>query len=66
MVLAGAQAVTTKAAPTEPSMPSFAWKLNDRQVADLLTYVRNDWGNRAAAVSGEDVAKVRANLRAAP
>ncbi|HXR94668.1 MAG TPA: cytochrome c [Rhizomicrobium sp.] len=63
VVLAGAQAVTTKAAPTEPAMPSFAWKLNDRQLADLLTYVRNSWGNRAGAVSADDVAKIRANLR---
>lgn len=63
VVLAGAQAVTTKAAPTEPSMPSFAWKLNDQQVADLLTYVRNNWGNRAGPVSTNDVAKVRASLR---
>jgi len=63
VVLAGAQAVATKAAPTEPSMPSFAWKLNDRQLADLLTYVRNSWGNQAGAVSEKDVAKVRASLR---
>jgi mono/diheme cytochrome c family protein len=55
--------VATKAAPTEPAMPSFAWKLNDRQLADLLTYVRNSWGNRASAVSGDDVAKVRTSLR---
>jgi mono/diheme cytochrome c family protein len=63
VVLAGAQAVATKAAPTEPSMPSFAWKLNDRQLADLLTYVRNSWGNQAGAVSEADVAKARASLR---
>jgi mono/diheme cytochrome c family protein len=63
VVLAGAQAVTTKAAPTEPSMPSFAWKLNDRQLADLLTYVRNSWGNQAGAVREENVAKARASLR---
>jgi mono/diheme cytochrome c family protein len=44
-------------------MPSFAWKLNDRQLADLLTYVRNSWGNQAGAVSEKDVAKVRASLR---
>jgi len=63
VVLAGAQAVATKAAPTEPSMPSFAWKLNDRQLADLLTYIRNSWGNQAGAVSEKDVAKTRASLR---
>jgi mono/diheme cytochrome c family protein len=63
VVLAGAQAVTTKAAPTQPSMPSFAWKLNDQQLADLLTYIRNSWGNRASPVTGDDVAKVRTGLR---
>jgi mono/diheme cytochrome c family protein len=63
VVLAGAQAVSTPAAPTGPSMPSFAWKLNDAQLADLLTYVRNSWGNQASPVSGEDVTKARASLR---
>ena len=63
VVLAGAQAVTTKAAPTAPSMPSFAWKLNDAQIADLLTYVRNSWGNAAAPVSAATVGKIRASLR---
>ena len=62
-MLAGAQAVTTKAAPTAPSMPSFAWKLNDAQIADLLTYVRNSWGNAAAPVSAATVGKIRASLR---
>jgi mono/diheme cytochrome c family protein len=62
VVLAGAQAVATKAAPTAPSMPSFAWKLDDRQMADLLTYVRNHWGNQAPPVRADAVAKVRAAL----
>jgi mono/diheme cytochrome c family protein len=63
VVLAGAQAVSTPAAPTGPSMPSFAWKLNDAQLADLLTYVRNSWSNQASPVSDEDVTKARASLR---
>jgi len=63
VVLAGAQAVSTQAAPTGPSMPSFAWKLNDAQLADLLTYVRNDWGNQAPPVGADMVAKVRASLK---
>lgn len=63
VALAGAQAVSTPAAPTGPSMPSFAWKLNDAQLADLLTYVRNNWGNHAPAVSADMVAKVRASLK---
>jgi len=63
VVLAGAQAAGTKAAPTAPSMPSFAWKLDDTQMADLLTYIRNSWGNVAAPVSADSVGKIRANLR---
>ncbi|MGH6829374.1 MAG: c-type cytochrome [Rhizomicrobium sp.] len=66
VVLEGAQAVTTSAAPTTPSMPSFAWKLDDAQVADILTYVRNAWSNRAAPVSAEEVAAVRAALKEEP
>ncbi|HKD48822.1 MAG TPA: cytochrome c [Rhizomicrobium sp.] len=63
IVLAGAQSVTTKSTPTEPSMPSFAWKLDDRQMADLLTYVRNSWGNQAPRIRADSIAKVRAGLR---
>jgi mono/diheme cytochrome c family protein len=63
VVLEGAQAAGTKTAPTAPSMPSFAWKLDDAQMADLLTYIRNSWGNNAAPVSADFVSKIRANLR---
>ena len=66
VVLAGAQSVATKAAPTQPSMPSFAWKLNDVQVADLLTYIRNSWGNAAAPVSALSVGKIRSSLHGSP
>ena len=62
IVLAGAQSVSTKAALTSPSMPSFAWKFDDAQIADLLTYVRNSWGNAGPPVTAESVAKIRANL----
>ena len=33
--------------------------LTDQQIADVLTYIRNDWGNSASAVSPEEVAAVR-------
>ena len=35
-------------------------QLNDRQVADVLTYVRQRWSNDAAPVAEEEVARVRA------
>jgi len=43
-------------------MPSFAWQLNDEQIAAVATYVRNHWGNPAPAVSSSDVAKLRSRL----
>ena len=63
VVLEGAQSAGTKTAPTAPAMPSFAWKFDDAEVAALLTYVRNSWGNEAEPVSAASVAKIRANLR---
>ena len=36
--------------------------LNNQQIADVLTYIRNDWGNSASAVSPEEVKTVRNNF----
>jgi mono/diheme cytochrome c family protein len=62
-VLAGSKGAATAKAPTGAAMPSFAWKLSDAQVADVLTYVRNNWGNAAPAVDAGAVGKIRASLR---
>lgn len=58
-VIDGANVVTTKAKPTGLAMPAFGWKLSDQEIADLATYIRNAWGNRASAISAGQVAKVR-------
>ena len=63
VVLAGTRAAGTAGAPTAPAMPSLAWKLGNQQAADILTYVRNNWGNSAPAVSGETVERIRGELR---
>jgi len=62
VVLAGTQSVATNGAPTAPSMPGFGWLLGNRQVAAVLTYVRNSWGNAAPLVTADDVAKRRTAL----
>jgi mono/diheme cytochrome c family protein len=62
LILAGGR---TGPAPTRPSplaMPSFAWKLTDQNIADVSTYIRNSWGNRAAAVSAAKAGEVRRHL----
>jgi mono/diheme cytochrome c family protein len=63
VVLIGSRAVATSAAPTAPAMPAFGWNLNDTEIADVLTYVRNTWGNAASAVQPEDVSKLRGRLQ---
>jgi mono/diheme cytochrome c family protein len=59
VVLRGARSAGTDGAPTAPAMPAFAWLLKDDEVAALLTYVRNAWGNAAPPVTADDVAKAR-------
>jgi mono/diheme cytochrome c family protein/uncharacterized membrane protein YphA (DoxX/SURF4 family) len=64
-VLLGSQGAATAAAPTSPAMPSFAWRLNDAQVASVLTYIRNTWGNAAGGVSAFQVGTVKGHGRKA-
>jgi mono/diheme cytochrome c family protein len=66
VVLQGTRAVSTPGAPTAPAMPAFDWRLDDAQVAAVLTYIRNNWGNAAAPVSPSDVASQRSSLAKAP
>jgi nitrite reductase (NO-forming) len=40
-------------------------QLNDDEIANILTYVLNSWGNDGGAISKEDVQKVRANTKRA-
>jgi mono/diheme cytochrome c family protein len=62
LILAGGRIADTQSRTTALTMPSFAWKLTDREVADVATYVRNSWGSRAAPVSEAAVSKLRDRL----
>ena len=59
IILDGAETVTTPRAPNKGSMPAYAKKLSDQQIADVTTYIRNAWGNAAPAVTSEQVAKAQ-------
>lgn len=58
--LLGPIEVDGKKYPGQVPMTPFAGMLNDNEVAAVLTYVRNSFGNQAPAVSADKVKMVRA------
>ena len=62
IVLRGARSVATDKEPTAPGMPSYGAQLTDAQVANVLNYIRNSWGNAAPAVSPDQVGRLRASV----
>jgi mono/diheme cytochrome c family protein len=63
IVLHGLQGpVTVKGQKFNGAMPAYGTgqPMNDADVAAVLTYVRSSWGNKASAVTADDVAKERA------
>ena len=62
LILAGGRIGTSPLRPSPLTMPSFAWKLTDEEVADVATFIRNSWGNRAEPVSASAVRDARKKL----
>jgi alcohol dehydrogenase (quinone), cytochrome c subunit len=63
IVLEGSLTPKTSATPAQFAMPSFAWRLNDQEIADVVNFIRTSWGNRSAPIAAEDVAKLRKSVR---
>ena len=61
-ILTGVRGAGTDAMPTSPAMPSFGYRLDDSQVAAVVTYIRNSWGNAAPAVDAEAVKTLRSHV----
>ena len=59
VVLNGGLPPGTAGNPRPFGMPPFAQRLSDDDVASVLTYVRNSWGNEAPAVPPADVQRYR-------
>jgi mono/diheme cytochrome c family protein len=59
MVLFGGYPPSTRANPRPYGMPPFAYFMNDQEVADVVTYMRQSWGNRGTAINPADVARYR-------
>lgn len=59
VTLNGTPDLVIQGVPAPYPMPAFRALLNDRELADVLSYARASWGNHAAAVDPAEVAKVR-------
>jgi mono/diheme cytochrome c family protein len=44
------------------AMAAMGAALPDEDLAAVLTYIRGSWGNKAAPVSGDDIAKIRSAM----
>jgi len=44
-------------------MPRFDWRLSDKDVAEVVNFIRTSWGNSASPVSSADVARTRESLQ---
>lgn len=62
LMLEGGIGPRTEKGPVPERMPGYAKKLTDREIADVLTFVRNSWGNKAFPVVPRDVALLRKKL----
>ena len=63
IILEGSLTPKTNATPAQFAMPSFAWRLNDQEVADVVNFIRSSWGNQSAPITANDVAKLRKSVR---
>ncbi|NTB05408.1 c-type cytochrome [Agrobacterium tumefaciens] len=59
VTLNGSGRVVTAGVPDSYRMPPFRQQLSDREIADVLTYMRTAWGNHGSAVTPEDVKAMR-------
>jgi mono/diheme cytochrome c family protein len=62
LVLEGGKGPATKLGPKPKKMPGYATEFTDREIADVLTFIRNSWGNRAAGITARDVSLLREEL----
>lgn len=51
-------AIKVGSASYNGQMPAWKGNLSDQQIADVITYIRSSWGNKAAGVSAADVKAV--------
>jgi alcohol dehydrogenase (quinone), cytochrome c subunit len=59
LVLNGSNPLVVKGTPDPYRMPQFRQQYSDQEIADVVTFIRNGWGNQAPAVTAPEVANLR-------
>lgn len=59
LVLNGSNPLVVKGTPDAYRMPQFRLQYSDQQIADVISFIRNGWGNQAPAITAAEVAKLR-------
>ena len=59
VLLNGSVPLVAQGTPDAYRMPQFRQQLSDQDAADVITFMRNRWGNQAPAVTAAQVAKLR-------
>jgi mono/diheme cytochrome c family protein len=59
VVLNGSAPLVVKGRPSPYRMPQYRAQLTNQQIADVVTFIRNGWGNSAPPVSAGDVEDLR-------
>lgn len=60
IVLNGSSRLIVDGTPDAYRMPGYRKSLNDQQIADIVSFMRSEWGNNASPVSATQVAGLRA------
>jgi len=59
LMLNGSIPLVAEGTPDAYRMPQLRQQLSDQEIADVITFIRNGWGNRATALTAAQVAKLR-------
>ena len=59
IVLNGSAPLVVKGSPAPYRMPQYRAQLTNQQITDVVTFIRNGWGNNAPSVSASQVADLR-------
>ena len=59
LMLNGSIPLVARGTPDAYRMPQFRQQLSDQDIGDVITLIRNGWGNRATAVTAAQVTKLR-------